>query len=172
MWLTPLCPAGHLPLKGGDRQGACSEYSFPHRRSQRAYWRGNERPQRLISPLEGEMSGRTEGGEPPATPSNVGFPTLHNPKPMALIQRRRLHQTMPILIAHMCNIDHRQRIGRLDGENIPRLQRCKFLAASQNRKGAFKPPQIIDDIACCGHSLAQNFQNGFFSGASGAGAAE
>jgi hypothetical protein len=39
---TPLCPAGHLPLKGGDHAVPAT---------------------RLISPLEGEMSGRTEGGE-------------------------------------------------------------------------------------------------------------
>jgi len=38
---TPLCPAGHLPLRGGAWQ---------------------LRRHRLISPLEGEMSGRTEGG--------------------------------------------------------------------------------------------------------------
>jgi hypothetical protein len=23
---TPLCPAGHLPLKGGDQQVACGEF--------------------------------------------------------------------------------------------------------------------------------------------------
>jgi hypothetical protein len=38
---TPLWPAGHLPLKGGD------------------YARRRNRP---ISPLEGEMAGRPEGG--------------------------------------------------------------------------------------------------------------
>ena len=52
---TPLCPAGHLPLKGGDWtaakispivnvEGQALELKLP------------------ISPLEGEMSGRTEGG--------------------------------------------------------------------------------------------------------------
>jgi hypothetical protein len=52
---TPLCPAGHLPLKGGDWASA---------------WLSPivnvaGRPasvELLISPLEGEMSGRTEGG--------------------------------------------------------------------------------------------------------------
>ncbi len=39
---TPLCPAGHLPLKGGDWTAARSKL--------------------LISPLEGEMPGRAEGG--------------------------------------------------------------------------------------------------------------
>ncbi|CCV10655.1 hypothetical protein MESS4_230012 [Mesorhizobium sp. STM 4661] len=52
---TPLWPAGHLPRKGGDWQ----------LRGQRFFsnvgdWRKqNEQP---ISPLAGEMSGRTEGG--------------------------------------------------------------------------------------------------------------
>ncbi|OOO23842.1 hypothetical protein BS627_11300 [Agrobacterium salinitolerans] len=55
-WITPLCPAGHLPLKGGDRREACSPL-FP----KRSMWlRGRDWS---ISPLEGEMSGRTEGGE-------------------------------------------------------------------------------------------------------------
>ncbi|NKK65601.1 hypothetical protein GFL88_19115 [Rhizobium leguminosarum bv. viciae] len=52
--LTPLCPAGHLPHKGGDRKSA-------------ELWR---RPSRLwqgacaqpISLLVGEMPGRAEGG--------------------------------------------------------------------------------------------------------------
>ena len=52
---TPLCPAGHLLFKGGDwlsslvsplsnAAGSCRGLKL------------------LISPLEGEMSGRTEGG--------------------------------------------------------------------------------------------------------------
>jgi hypothetical protein len=52
---TPLCPAGHLPLKGGDRTAV-----LPLPNSN-----GAERAMALkllISPLEGEMSGRTEGG--------------------------------------------------------------------------------------------------------------
>ncbi|RWN56216.1 MAG: lytic murein transglycosylase [Mesorhizobium sp.] len=54
---TPLCPAGHLPLKGGDWQ-------LRRKRpiTNDGDWR---KPKcRPISPLEGEMSGRTEGGEP------------------------------------------------------------------------------------------------------------
>ncbi|RRI04403.1 lytic murein transglycosylase [Mesorhizobium tamadayense] len=52
---TPLWPAGHLPLKGGDWQ-------LRRRRSScdAGNWR-NPR-MRLISPLEGEMPGRAEGG--------------------------------------------------------------------------------------------------------------
>ncbi|TPN43689.1 hypothetical protein FJ976_27855 [Mesorhizobium sp. B1-1-9] len=52
---APLCPAGHLPLKWGDR--------MLHRLSPIAYVASNEpAPKPPISPLEGEMSGRTEGG--------------------------------------------------------------------------------------------------------------
>ncbi|TIN30706.1 MAG: lytic murein transglycosylase [Mesorhizobium sp.] len=52
---TPLCPAGHLPRKGGDQPSA-----LPSRTSsieERA------RPLKLpISLLAGEMAGRQEGG--------------------------------------------------------------------------------------------------------------
>ena len=48
---TPLCPAGHLPLKGGDR---------PDRAV--SHFTDAEVGAPVISPLEGEMSGRTEGG--------------------------------------------------------------------------------------------------------------
>ncbi|QSZ59124.1 lytic murein transglycosylase [Rhizobium sp. ZX09] len=53
--VTPLCPAGHLPLKGGDRREG-----LPSLHSQMLRW---PKP-RLdsISPLEGEMPGRAEGG--------------------------------------------------------------------------------------------------------------
>ncbi|SCX13509.1 hypothetical protein DSM25558_1732 [Agrobacterium sp. DSM 25558] len=63
-WFTPLCPAGHLPLKGGDRLVETSRPSA----TLRIEYRGYVLP---ISPLEGEMSGRTEGGIPPTVP-NVG----------------------------------------------------------------------------------------------------
>ncbi|QCL90400.1 lytic murein transglycosylase [Agrobacterium sp. LC34] len=67
--LTPLCPAGHLPLKGGDRQEACSSL-FP----KRSMWLGGCHGS--FSPLEGEMPGRTEGGEP----STLTY--LATPKPI------------------------------------------------------------------------------------------
>ncbi|PTV72978.1 lytic murein transglycosylase [Agrobacterium pusense] len=53
--LTPLCPAGHLPLKGGDRQEALQPLD-----SRALSW---TRPNR-------ELSGRTEGGKlhPPRSP--------------------------------------------------------------------------------------------------------
>ncbi|OOO30901.1 hypothetical protein BS628_24360 [Agrobacterium radiobacter] len=55
--ITPLCPAGHLPHKEGDRQEARSPLH-----SQTLRWL---RPNReSISPLEGEMPGRAEGGKP------------------------------------------------------------------------------------------------------------
>ncbi|TRC82707.1 lytic murein transglycosylase [Mesorhizobium sp. WSM4310] len=52
---TPLWPAGHFPLKGGDRMS-----SRPSPISGVARWAARLRL--LISPLEGEMPGRAEGG--------------------------------------------------------------------------------------------------------------
>ncbi|RWB53497.1 MAG: lytic murein transglycosylase [Mesorhizobium sp.] len=52
---TPLCPAGHLPLKGGDWQ-LLRPASFSSVKD----WR--KRSWHMISPLEGEMAGRPEGG--------------------------------------------------------------------------------------------------------------
>jgi hypothetical protein len=54
--LTSLWPTGHLPLKGGDHPVA----RLPPISSV-AEQMGRLKP--LISPLEGEMSGRTERGE-------------------------------------------------------------------------------------------------------------
>jgi len=54
---TPLCPAGHLPLKGGDWLSSPLSPNLQSRRK-----RGAGSAAGLISPLEGEMSGRTEGG--------------------------------------------------------------------------------------------------------------
>ncbi|RWB54267.1 MAG: hypothetical protein EOQ47_19500 [Mesorhizobium sp.] len=52
---TPLCPAGYLPFKGGDwrspRLSPISNVAGPSGAFKLP-----------ISPLEGEMSGRTEGG--------------------------------------------------------------------------------------------------------------
>ena len=59
--LTPLCPAGHLPHKEGDRQAALSSLH-----SQTLRW---ARPRGVsISPPVGEMPGRAEGGKPRALP--------------------------------------------------------------------------------------------------------
>ncbi|TIN92838.1 MAG: hypothetical protein E5Y06_22025 [Mesorhizobium sp.] len=52
---APLCPAGHLPHEGGDWQH-CRQRLFYKADS----WR--KRRKWPISPLVGEMSGRTEGG--------------------------------------------------------------------------------------------------------------
>ncbi|RWB60658.1 MAG: hypothetical protein EOQ47_03955 [Mesorhizobium sp.] len=52
---APLCPAGHLPLEGGDQTS--------RRLSPIFNVAGLSGASKLpISPLEGEMSGRTEGG--------------------------------------------------------------------------------------------------------------
>ena len=72
---TPLCPepvegARHLPLKGGDQRVAYR--SLPVMRSADetfAVWR--DRSGDSISPLEGEMSGRTEGGTSQGTIVNA-----------------------------------------------------------------------------------------------------
>jgi hypothetical protein len=52
-YVAPLCPAGHLPRTGGDHA------RYPVRRH---VGRSSKTVARLISPLAGEMSGRTEGG--------------------------------------------------------------------------------------------------------------
>jgi len=63
-WLTPLCPAGHLPLKGGDWLTRRSASTLRHLRLVPGVDEG------VISPLEGEMPGRAEGGTvPPAFPA-------------------------------------------------------------------------------------------------------
>ncbi|RWC82970.1 MAG: lytic murein transglycosylase [Mesorhizobium sp.] len=52
---APLCPAGHLPLKGGDRMSAWLSPIL----NAAGLTASSTLP---ISPLEGEMSGGTEGG--------------------------------------------------------------------------------------------------------------
>ena len=56
LYVAPLCPAGHLPLKGGDCAGRLLA------KKPAAPEIGEAIDEGLISPLEGEMSGRTEGG--------------------------------------------------------------------------------------------------------------
>ncbi|POO57070.1 hypothetical protein CTT39_07290 [Agrobacterium rosae] len=53
---TPLCPAGHLPHKEGDRLGVLTSLQSQHQR-----WSRGCRDS--ISPPVGEMAGRPEGGE-------------------------------------------------------------------------------------------------------------
>src|SRR5690606_26156555 len=54
-YVALLCPAGHLPHEGGDRQlrSGCPSCTTDDWQKHHGY---------LISPLVGEMSGRTEGG--------------------------------------------------------------------------------------------------------------
>ena len=61
---TPLWPAGHLPLKGGDPITADAlpqedDCSLRQAIAGQEAWRRCVLP---ISPLEGEMPGRAEGG--------------------------------------------------------------------------------------------------------------
>ena len=58
---TPFCPAGHLPLKGGDRLGACSPLSIVPRILRVGSLEATAMPL-VISPPVGEMAGRPEGG--------------------------------------------------------------------------------------------------------------
>ncbi|PRD50183.1 lytic murein transglycosylase [Phyllobacterium myrsinacearum] len=53
---TPLCPAGHLPHKGGDRA------SFLFRSILRQCSVSKSVDADVISPLVGEMGGSPEGG--------------------------------------------------------------------------------------------------------------
>ncbi|PYE86718.1 hypothetical protein C7477_12010 [Phyllobacterium leguminum] len=53
---TPLCPAGHLPLKGGDWLARRSALIIRHMRLVPNVDEG------IISPREGEMAGKPEGG--------------------------------------------------------------------------------------------------------------
>ncbi|RWM25868.1 MAG: lytic murein transglycosylase [Mesorhizobium sp.] len=64
---TPLCPAGHLPRKGGDRMSpSLSQISIV---AERAAW-----PRLPISPLAGEMAGRPEGGARARPSQSVQIP--------------------------------------------------------------------------------------------------
>ncbi|TFE99833.1 hypothetical protein B5M44_03085 [Shinella sumterensis] len=60
---TPLCPAGHLPHKGGDRVGWATCPCLTSIAGTFLPSRSRRRPRELpISPLVGEMPGRAEGG--------------------------------------------------------------------------------------------------------------
>lgn len=92
--------------------------------------------------------------------------TSANAKPVAVLGLDCLEKNMTIFPAHMGNIDNRQRVGRLDNQVFIREHSGKLLATAQNRKRAFQPLQIEDGLGYRGHSLAQNFQNGFLAGSS------
>ncbi len=87
---------------------------------------------------------------------------------MAVFQRGTFKQCVPIFIAKMGNIDHRERIIRLNDKFGPGLSFGKQLAGTQNRQWAAQPTQIKHFRTAGGHSVAQSFQNGFFFSGSGA----
>ncbi|PBB27171.1 hypothetical protein CK227_04825 [Mesorhizobium sp. WSM4308] len=63
---APLWPAGHLPHEGGDRTS--------RRRSPISIVAEDEPAPKLpISPLVGEMSGRTEGGDVERKPPSMAW---------------------------------------------------------------------------------------------------
>jgi hypothetical protein len=65
---APLRPAGHLPLKGGDRTSFSLSQIFSVAEEDAP---SAKLP---ISPLEGEMSGRTEGGATERKPFPLAWP--------------------------------------------------------------------------------------------------
>ncbi|TAV47621.1 hypothetical protein ELI30_04995 [Rhizobium leguminosarum] len=60
---TPLCPAGHLPHRWGDRQEAMLRPKFTIHVTASCLGKPRAHP---ISLLVGEMPGRAEGGAAPA----------------------------------------------------------------------------------------------------------
>ncbi|RVD56572.1 lytic murein transglycosylase [Mesorhizobium sp. M2D.F.Ca.ET.185.01.1.1] len=70
----PLCPTGHLPLKGGDQM---SRRLSPITNVEM----GEPAIELPISPLEGEMPGRAERGAKDRRPLKPVTPTLHRAKP-------------------------------------------------------------------------------------------
>ena len=65
---TPFCPAGRLRLKGGYQTVARSRQSHLLKME----WKARLLP---ISPLEGEMPGRAEGGQQPKPPGQDTWST-------------------------------------------------------------------------------------------------
>ncbi|RWX75183.1 hypothetical protein EPK99_22225 [Neorhizobium lilium] len=76
---TPLCPAGHLPLKGGDRLGVCSPLSIVPRILRVGSFEAAVMPL-VISPPEGEMPGRAEGSDLAPTSILSSRETYHVPR--------------------------------------------------------------------------------------------
>ncbi len=58
---APLCPAGHLPHRGGDQLEACSAHHISLS-ARRTFFGEVKVTPLVISPLVGEMPGRAEGG--------------------------------------------------------------------------------------------------------------
>ncbi len=103
--VTPLCPAGHLPHKGGDQLDASSSLSSNRYRLGDDFHsaRGNlilglSRHVRYspISPLVGKMPGRTEGGNlRSAAKLNEEHDMPHAPvSPKLRINARRMRRAM------------------------------------------------------------------------------
>ena len=59
---TPLCPAGHLPLKGGDWMRRAYRPTFAIAGSGHVAFVDKRYRESPISPLEGEMSRSDRGG--------------------------------------------------------------------------------------------------------------
>ncbi|AAL42661.1 hypothetical protein QOV31_000828 [Agrobacterium fabrum] len=93
--LTPLCPAGHLPLKGGDRSAA------RFRPSQRLRMK-RQKGLLLISPLEGEMPAGQRGGKVPPTvpPIRIGQPSRKSIPSYESVRLLRYRLTQAFVALH------------------------------------------------------------------------
>ncbi len=91
---TPLCPAGHLPHKGGDWLGASARPNHPYRSATTAWYTGEiwRRCRVLpISPLVGEMPGRAEGGVAKSERPDISHTTV---PPQRRANARRMRKAM------------------------------------------------------------------------------
>ncbi|MGO4449458.1 hypothetical protein AB4Y96_11065 [Phyllobacterium sp. TAF24] len=73
----PLCPVGHLPHKGGD------QLSVPPLHNLKRFRLCKGVHVNVISPLVGEMSDRTEGGD---TSTNIAVAEQASPSPHSLLR--------------------------------------------------------------------------------------
>ena len=135
---TPLCPAGHLPHKGGDWQ--------PHRRfANLATLETGEAGAKLpISPLVGEMSGRTEGGNVERRASKLAISSScsdskSRARPSCPAQRpRRGSPVLPSQAASSVRAAKRRRRSRIAGH--------RELPDDSRRRALRRQPDIGRDL--------------------------
>lgn len=86
---------------------------------------------------------------------------------MAVCRNDGFEKSMTVFPAHMRDIDNRQRVGRFYKHFVSGGHCGQPFAAAQDRQRALEPSKIKDGPCGQNHSLAQNFQKGFFVGSSG-----
>ncbi|GEM_PF-947766 len=80
-------------------------------------------------------------------------------RPLVLLR----DQGVAFLRAEMRDVDAGQRIGRFHPEKRFARHFFQTIAGFQNRKGAFKPPQVVDrNVILQGHQFPMIFHHGFF----------